>query len=240
VAKEEVAAASTKQSMTPKPFALPHRASGIEIGGLVIQSGKDKVVLFAKGHGEHYTLQAGHASGVLDIHRTRESLCVNERHQTVFAMRRADLADFLNDLMPMTTGMLRLIRRLRLGWLYRSDIGIVMGLEPVTDEDMAAITRRRRKRVVVDEDQLRNNLHIPEYLEDIWGLPDGAFSLVHGGHKIGIGIKATDHLGHTRLYWFKLRDVSRFFAAFQDRLVATASKYAIPKDRYADYGVLEP
>jgi len=43
----------------------------------------------------------------------------------------------------------------------------------------------------------------------IWTI--GAFSLVHGGHKIGIGIKATDHLGHTRLYWFELRDVSRFF-----------------------------
>jgi hypothetical protein len=225
--------------MSPKPFSLPHGASGIEIGDLVIQSGKDKLVVFAKGRGEHYTLQPGHASGVLDIHRTRESLSGNERHQTVFAMRRADLADFLNDLVPMTTGMLRLVRRLRLGWLYRNDIGIVMGLEPVTDEDMVAITRRKRKRVVINEDQLRNNIQIPEYLEDIWDVPDVAFSLVHRGRKIGIGIKATDLMGHTRLYWFKLRDVSRFFAGFQDRVVATASKYAIPKERWPDYGILQ-
>jgi len=70
-------------------------------------------------------------------------------------------------------------------------------------------------------------------------VPDGAFCLVHRGRKIGIGIKATDHLGHTRLYWFKLRDVSRFFAEFQDRLVVTASKYAIPKERYSDYGIFQ-
>jgi hypothetical protein len=239
VAKEEVVPASTTQGPSPKPFSLPHGASGIEIGDLVIQAGKDKVVVLAKGRGEHYTLQAGHASGVLDIHRTLESLKGNERHQTVFAIHRADLADFLNDLMPMTTGMLRLVRRLRLGWLYRNDIGIVMGLEPVTDEDMAAITRRQRKRVVGDEDKLRNNIQIPEYLEDIWAVPDGVFSLVHRGRKIGIGIKATDHLGHSRLYWFKLRDVSRFFATFQNRLVATASKYAIPKERHTDYGILQ-
>jgi hypothetical protein len=142
--------------MAPKTFSFPHGASGIELGDFVIQSGKDKVVLLTKGQGEHYTLQAGHASGVLDIHHTREDLSGNERHQTVFAMRRADLADFLNDLMPMTTGMLRLVRRLRLGWLYRNDIGIVVGLEPVTDKDMAAITRRRRKRLVVDEDVLQD------------------------------------------------------------------------------------
>jgi len=227
--------------MAPKPFSLPHGASGIEIGDLVIQAGKDKVVVLAKGRGEHYTLQAGHASGVLDIHSTSEDRsCSNERHQTVFAMRRADLADFLNDLMPVTTGMLRLVRRLRLGWLYRNNIGIVVGLDPLTDEDMAAITRRRRKRIVVDEDHLRRNVQIPEYLEDIWDAPDGAFSLVSCGRKIGIGIKATDHFGCYRLYWFKLRNVSRLFAALQNRLVATASKYAIPKERYADYGVLEP
>lgn len=226
--------------MAPKTFSFPNGACGIEVGDFVIQSGKDKVVLLTKRRGEHYTLQAGHASGVLDIHHTREHLSGKERHQTVFAMRRADLADFLNDLMPMTTGMLRLVRRLRLGWLYRNDIGIVVGLDPVTDIDMAAITRRRRKRLVVDEDVLRNNVQIPEYLEDIWDFPDGAFSLVIGGRKIGVGIKATDQLGRARLYWFKLRDVSRFLKTFQDSLVTTAVKYGIPKEKYADYGMLKP
>src|SRR6267142_287903 len=129
--------------------------------------------------------------------------------------------------------MLRLVRRLRLGWLYRNDIGIVMRLEPITDEDMASVTRRRRRLIMVDEDRLRNNVQIPEYLEEIWTFPDGAFSLVSGGCKIGVAIKATDKFGRARLYWFKLRDVSRFVRTFQDHLVRTALKYAIPRERYA-------
>ena len=56
--------------MAPKTFSFPHGASGIELGDFVIQSGKDKVVLLTKGQGEHYTLQAGHTFGVLDIHHT--------------------------------------------------------------------------------------------------------------------------------------------------------------------------
>lgn len=225
--------------MSSSTFSLPHGASGIEFGDFAIQAGKDKIMLLAKGRGEHYTLEAGHVSGVLDIHRTWEDRSGKERHQTVFAMLRADLPDLLNELIPMTTRMLRLVRRLRLGWLYRNGIGIVTGLELVTGEDMAAITRRQRKRVVVDEDRLRNNVKIPEYLEDIWDAPDGAFSLVLRGRKIGVGIKATDRRGMATLHWFKLRDVSRLFAVLQDRFVATASKYAIPKDRYPDYGILQ-
>lgn len=225
--------------MSSGSFSLPHGATGIEFGDFAIQSGKDKVMAFAKGRGEHYTLESGHASGIIDIHRTWEDRSGKERHQTVFAMRRADLPDLLNELMPMTTGMLRLVRRLRLGWLYRNGIGIVRGLEPVTDKDMTAITRRRRKRVVVDEDRLRNNVKFPEYLEDILDAPDGAFSLVLRGRKIGVGIKATDRRGMATLHWFKFRDVSRLFAVLQDRFVATASKYAIPKERYPDYGILQ-
>jgi hypothetical protein len=228
--------------MTPGPFSLPHGTSGIEVDNFVIEFGKDKIVVLAKARGEHYTLHAGHVSGVLDIHRTWRDPDGTERHQTVYAMRHEDLPAFLNDLIPMTSGMLRLVRRLRLGWLYRNDIDIVRGLDPITDVDVAAVTRRRpgRKRIVFDQVELRGNAQILENLEDIWDFPDGAFSLVIGGRRIGVGIKATDPLGCARLYWFKLRGVSRFFGAFQDRLVATALEYAIPKERYADYGVLEP
>jgi hypothetical protein len=117
-------------------------------------------------------------------------------------MRHADLPAFLNDLASTTTGMLRLIRRLRLGWLYHHRIGVVRGLDPMTEPEMAAVTRR-------DLDKLTAGLRIPEYLDDIWDLPDRAFSLFDGGRKIGVGIKVTDHTGYGRLYWFKLRDASR-------------------------------
>jgi hypothetical protein len=228
--------------MAPKPsFSLPHGASGIEFGDFVIEFRNDKVVALAKDRGEHYTLHAGHASGVLDLHRTWRDSDGAEQHQTVFAMRRSDLPVFLSELVPMTSGMFRLFRRLRPGWLCRHGIGIVRGLEPLSDEDMAAVTRRRpgRKRIVVDEDKLRANIRIPEYLDEIWDFPDGAFSLMAGERRIGVGIKATDRAGRVRLCWFKPRDVSRFFRTCEDRFITTALKYAIPKEKYKDYCELD-
>ena len=227
--------------MTPKP-TLPHGATGIEIGNFVIEFRCDKVVVLAKDRGEHYTLHAGHESGILDFHRTWRDPDGSERHQTVFAMRHSDLPAFLNEFASMTTGMVRLLRRLRPGWLYRHGIGIVRGLEPLSDEDIAAVTRRRpgRKRILVDEDKLQANVQIPEYLDEVWDFPDGAFSLFDGGRRIGIGIKATDRGGFVHLFWFKPRDVTRLFRSFEDRFLATAQKYAIPRENYRDYGVLEP
>lgn len=178
---------------------------------------------------------------MLDIHRTWRDADGIERHQTVFAMRHADLFAFLNDLASMTTGMFRLLRRLRPGWLYRHSISVVRGLDPVTKQEMAAVTRRKpgRKRIVVDEEKFQANLQIPEYLNEIWDFPDGAFSLFDGGRRIGIGIKATDRTGFARFYWFKLRDVSRFFKSCEGLFLATAIKYAIPPEKYEEYRCLE-
>jgi hypothetical protein len=81
---------------------------------------------------------------------------------------------------------------------------------------------------------------IPEYLDQVWDFPDGAFSLFKRGRKIGVGIKATAPVGQVHLFWFKLRDASRLFSKFEAHFAATASKYAIPREKYKDYGVLEP
>ncbi len=226
--------------MTSKP-SLPHGATGIEFGNVVIEFRGDKVVVLAKDRGEHYTLHVGHKSGILDVHRTWRDPAGIERHQTLFAMRHADLPAFLNEFASMTTGIVRLLRRLRLGWLYRHGIGIVRGLEPLSDGDIAAVTRRRlgRKRLVIDEDKIQADVQVPEYLDEVWDFPDGAFSLFDGGRRIGIGIKATDHAGFGRLFWFKLSDVTKLFRSFEDRFLPTALKYAIPRENYKDYGVLE-
>jgi hypothetical protein len=228
----------TPQSSSP----LPHGATGIEIGNFAIEFRADKIVAIAKDTSQHYTFHAGGASGVLDIHRTWRDAAGTERHQTVFAMRHSDLPAFLNDLASMTTGVLRLFRRLRPGWLYRHGIGVVRGLDPVTEQEMAAVTRRKggRKRIVMDEEKLQANLHTPKYLHEIWDFPDGVFSLFDGGRRIGIGIKATDRTGFARFYWFKLRDVTRCFTSCESLFLAMALKYAIPPDKYKDYGILEP
>lgn len=70
--------------MTAKTFSLPHGASGVEVGDFVINFCSDKVVALAKYGDTHYTLHAGHASGVLDLHRTWRDPDGTERHQTVF------------------------------------------------------------------------------------------------------------------------------------------------------------
>lgn len=228
----------TSQSSPP----LPHGATGVEIGNFVIEFRADKIVIIAKNATEHYTFHGGGASGVLDIHRTWRDADDNERHQTVFAMRHADLLTFLSDLAPITTGMFRLLRRLRTGWLYRHGIGVARGLNPVTEQEIAAVTRRTpgRKRIVVDEEKFQATLQIPEYLDEICDFPDGAFSLFDGGQRIGIGIKAIDRTGFARFYWFKLRDASRFFNSCEGLFMATAIKYAIPPEKYEEYRCLEP
>jgi hypothetical protein len=87
--------------MTPK--LLPHEASAIEFRDFVIEFTADKIVVLAKGSGEHYTFHAGHRSDLSMYGGHRE--CLRQHHQTVFAMRRADVARLLNELMtdiPLT------------------------------------------------------------------------------------------------------------------------------------------
>jgi hypothetical protein len=221
---------------------LPHGASGIEFGDFVIEFRRDKVVALSKNLDGHYTLHAGDFSGILDFHRTWTEADGTERHKTLFAIHRSDLPALMAELVPMATDILRLFRPLRVGWLHWNNIGVVKGLDPITDTDIAAITRKRpgKKRVVVDECRVRANLAIPEYLDEIWDFTDGAFSLYKRGRKIGIGIKVTDPMRHVHLYWCKLRDVLRLFTEVENHLSTAALKHAIPKEKYKDYGVLEP
>jgi hypothetical protein len=96
----------------------------------------------------------------------------------------------------------KIVRRLRIGWLYRHGIDIVTGVDPITDEDILAISTRshRRKRIVIDEGAVRQRACLLDNPDDIWSLPDVTFSLVAGGRKTGVGMKLTDRAGFTRLY----------------------------------------
>ena len=226
----------------PDSFSLPHGASGLEVGDFVVEFRRDKIVALAKTRDDHYTLHFGHVSGILDVHRTWKSPAGGEHHQTMFAMRHADIPAFLNALVPMTGGMFRLFRKLRIGWMHRHGIRIVRGLETLTDDEMHAVTRKKpgRNRIMFDEQKLIANMHVPGYLEDVWDFPDGAFSLLSGENRIGIGFKTTDQDGVAHLYWFKLRDVTRYFNSFEKQLIQAAARFAIPREEYAQHRVLEP
>ena len=131
--------------------------------------------------------------------------------------------------------------RLRLGWLARNKIAIVRGLEMGTVEDIAQVTRKaRRKRLVLDEAKLRAQLQIPEYLEEAWDFPDGPFSLLQRGRRIGIGIKLTDQFGEPWLYWIKFRGLVRRSNVAWDEISKAAWRYAIQSDEYSRYSFLSP
>jgi hypothetical protein len=99
---------------------------------------------------------------------------------------------------------------------------------------MADISRKRKKRLVLDEEKFANNIYVPEYLDEVWDFPDGQFLLGKQGRLIGIGIKTTDH-GTKKLYWLKLKDITRFFKAVEPKFIEAALRHAIAPEKYGDY-----
>lgn len=221
------------------PTPLPNGATGIECGDFVIEFLRNKVVFLPKSRGEHCTLHFGPTSGVIDFHRTWTADGGSANHETLFAIRHEDLLALLAELTPSATHMSRLVRRLRLGWLHRHGITIVKGLEPTTHAEIAAVTNRhaRRKRLVVDEDKVHENIHIPQFLDEVWDFPDGPFALFDHSRRIGIGIKTTDPSGQARLHWVHLRHLRRFFRVFHERLRKLVARHALPPDQYQRYGL---
>jgi hypothetical protein len=227
------------ESMSDECPILPHGARGIEIEDLVIEVGKDKIVMLQKSAGDHYTLQAGYQSGIIDLHRTWRDADGREHHETLFAMRRDDLVPLLNAFATWPQGLFRLLRPLRVGWLHRHGIAIVHGLVPTTDDELAAVTRKRRRRLVVDEKQWNANITIPEYLDAVRDFPDGAFSLFVGAHNIGIGFKHTDATGNVHLFWLRLRDITRLATAWEHQLITALQRHAIPPEQFKEHRALQ-
>jgi hypothetical protein len=221
--------------MSEMGVMLPHGARGIEVGDLVLAVGRDKVVMLAKAAGAHYTLQAGHNSGIIDLHRTWRDCNGSEHHETLFAMRRDDLPDLLNSFASWPQDLLRLRRPLRVGWLHRNSIRIVHGLIPTTDEEVAAVTRKHRRRLVVDEQQWNATITIPEYLDDVRDFPDGAFSLFDGARNIGIGLKNTDDRGKVHLFRLKLRDLTRLATTWERQLNNALQRHALPPEHDPEF-----
>jgi hypothetical protein len=222
-------------------YSLPHGAKGIESDDFAVEFRGDKIVFVAKaaaGAGQHYTLHTGMKSGVMDLHETHPEADGQGQHRTLFAMHRDDLATVLAEAAPMLPEFLRLFRPLRLGWLKHRNISIARGIEPVSDEDIAAVTRKRRGRLTLDAGLYEQNVFVPEFLEEVYDFPDGNFALFHRGRRIGIGFKKTYAEGNVRLFWIKRRDLARFGNDWQEKLGKALSRFAIPPERYAEYPFL--
>ena len=222
--------------------SLPHGATGIEGDDFAIEFRGDKIVFAAKSAGpaKHYTLEAGFKTGVIDLHETQDVSDGQERHRTLFAMRRDELAALLGVASPMIPELLILLRPLRLGWLKHRDIGIARGIDLVSDDDIAAVTRKHKRRLALDAELYRQNLFFPEYLEDVYDFPDGNFTLIHRGRNIGMGFKQTDAAGNIRLFWIKRRDLMRFGNKWQATFGRAIADIAIPSEDYPQYPFLRP
>jgi hypothetical protein len=120
-------------------------------------------------------------SGVMDLHETHPETDGQEQHRTLFAMHHDDLASVLAEAALMLPEFLRLFRPLRLGWLKHRNISIARGIDPVSDDDIAAVTRKHKRRLALDAGLYDQNVFVPEFLEEVYDFPDGNFDL---GHKI--------------------------------------------------------
>jgi hypothetical protein len=219
---------------------LPHGARGIDTQDFAIEFSGDKIIFVAKtaGGGKHYTLQAGSLSGIIDLHETQHHSGGSEQHRTLFAMRRDDLIGMLGQSGPMLAEFIRILRPLRLGWLKHRNIGIARGLDPVSDTDISAVTKKRRKRLTLDARLYGRNVFVPEFLEEVYDFPDGNFSLIHRGRQIGIGFKKTDPDGSVHLYWIKRRDLTRFGNEWQAKVSLRLANLAIPREDYSQFPFL--
>jgi len=221
---------------------LPNCAEGIEIGDFVIEFRADKIIVLKRDAGEHFTIHAGLNSGVIDIHRTWTNPGGHEEHDTIFAICRNQIPAILQEMKDVPWKFIKLFRRLRLGWLGHRQIGIVWGLFPIEQEAIAMVTcrRRGRKRFVFDPAAFKDQILVPEYLDDIWDMADGPFSLWKKGRMIGIGLKFREGNKRASLHWIKMRDLTRLGTQLQKTVFEIAARHAIPPEQYCKYPFLRP
>lgn len=227
------------RSMSDNPPLLPHGAIGLESDEFVIEFRGGKIIFIPKdGSGRHFTFQLTTKSGVMDLHETTDN--GDGCHKTLFAIEKNELSRMLAGLKPMGREFIGLFRRLRVGWLNHHHIGIARGFNPVTDDEIARVTRvLRKKRLTLDEDAWRANVIQPEFLDEVWDFPDGQFTLGKKSEQIGIGFKQTTEGGQPRLYWIKLRDLESFNRRWHVRIEQAMQSAAIPKENYSDYPFLK-
>ena len=127
---------------------------------------------------------------------------------------------------------------LRLGWLKHRHIAIARGIDPVSDEDIAAVTRKRKRKLALDPQLYEQNVFVPEFLEEVYDFPDGNFALFYRDRPIGMGFKKTDPAGRVRLFWIKRRDLLRFGNHWQDKVMNALQAAAIPRETYGNYTFL--
>jgi len=212
-------------------MSLPPK--GLDHEKFAVSFQRDKIVFAPKDQGDiHYTLHLGGNSGTIDLHETTKATDGQKQYRTLFSMRKSDREQLLHEIALTATQALTGIRRpLRLGWLHHRSIAVVTGLLP-TEQEIPAITRMRKKRrLVIDEQAFISNIRAPEFLEEILEGPDRVFTLIamkrQTPRQIGFGFKVTGPSGCPKLFWVKMSDLSAVVQRLQSLFIETASRYSI-------------
>jgi len=220
--------------MTERPHSaspLPHGAKGFELGDAVFLLADGKLVATAKGSSEHITLHSGGQSGMLDIHKKRTAPDGSVAYVRLFTISHEKLAEMLQVIaVPMLQASTSALRRLRPGWMAKRRVGVVVG-GSFAESDIPAITKLRRRKLVIDQERLAARLSVPEYLDDLYELPDGhTFTLFsckkhRDPRMLGLGFKFTDGTGRRWLVWLPRRRVNQAFKQISALLENAARKY---------------
>jgi len=211
---------------------LPHGARGFTFGPGALVFAKDKIVLDTGDGGHtHLTVHLGSASQVLDLHETCMAPDGSKIYRTLFTITHTQLALMLQDIAPdVLKGLSSLLRPLRIGWMARRRVAAVVGLIP-DDSELEKVTEKRRGKLLVNENQLAARAKIPEFLEELYDLSDGAaftlFDARNAGsaRMIGIGFKYTDSVARPRLVWFRFADIGDVSKLITARLQEAAGRY---------------
>lgn len=172
-----------------------------------------KVLLIPQGSGTHYTLHPGHESGVIDVHKTTERVaCGNSgRYETLLAIPKQELVYSLSQIGEAPVAeFLRLFRPIRLGWIARNHLGVVAF---PTDAQLDGISEIKISLDSLESEKLlRGWFRVPEFIDDIFDMPNMAFLLFKSWQRAtlpyGIMFKFPDSKG--RLKWIRLRDLRRW------------------------------
>lgn len=217
------------------------RIRGFETGEIAVEVRGDKIVFAPRtaGDAKHFTLHFGLGSGIVDLHETSEGTGDAAR-RTLYAAEREELQARLPEFKALLEQLYGLIRPLRRGWMKHQNIEPVWGLYPVTDPQIEAVSRKRKRRLAFDREKWEDSVQAFLHLDEVLDFPDGAFALYHRNRQIGIGFKVTDGSGNAHLHWIKLKDfrglIHRWKAIFENVLL----EIAIPREDYPKYRFLRP
>ncbi len=211
--------------------SLPHRARGLALGPAALILARDKLVLSAGDGRAHLTVHFGPHSRVIELHETVTESDGSKTHKRLFTITHANLELLVREIAPgFLKVMSDLLNPLRVGWMARRQVAVVVGLIP-DDADIEKVTSVRRGKLIVDPDKLATHASVPEFLEELYDLRDGtSFALFDcrkpgGSRLLGIGFKYTDSVAQPHLTWFRRSAMADAMKRLTSQFHEAAARY---------------